>query len=55
MREDRRSLLEQAGMTESAALANEFEHGLRSLREATAGVERLRGGAGRHGAYGDSA
>ncbi len=55
LREDRRSLLEQAGMAESAALANEFEHGLRSLREAPAGVERFRGGAGRHGSYGDSA
>ena len=51
MRGDRLSLLEQAGLTESAALKNEFAHGIRSLRDAPAGVERFRRGAGRHGSY----
>jgi enoyl-CoA hydratase len=51
MREDRLSLLEQDGLDEAAALANEFEHGLRSLREVQAGLERFRTGAGRHGAF----
>ena len=33
------------------ALANEFEHGLRSLAEGQAGLERFRSGAGRHGSF----
>jgi enoyl-CoA hydratase len=53
MRGDRLSLLEQAGLTESAALKNEFAHGVRSLREAVEGVERFRRGAGRHGSFED--
>lgn len=53
MRGDRLSLLEQAGLTEPAALKNEFAHGLRSLRDAPEGVERFRRGAGRHGLFGD--
>ena len=51
MREDRLALLEQAGMTEAAALDNEFEHGLRSLRDVAPGLERFRQGAGRHGSF----
>jgi enoyl-CoA hydratase len=51
LREDRLSLLEQEGLDESAALAREFEHGLRSLAEVQAGLERFRAGAGRHGAF----
>jgi enoyl-CoA hydratase len=51
LREDRRSLLEQDGLDEQAALANEFAHGLRSLREVAAGLERFRGGEGRHGTF----
>jgi enoyl-CoA hydratase len=51
MREDRLSLLEQEGLDESAALAGEFEHGLRSLAEVQSGLERFRAGAGRHGAF----
>jgi enoyl-CoA hydratase len=51
LREDRLSLLEQEGLGDEAALANEFEHGLRSLQEVQAGVERFRAGAGRHGAF----
>jgi enoyl-CoA hydratase len=51
MREDRRSLIEQEGLDEQAALQNEFTHGLRALREAPQGIERFRGGAGRHGSF----
>jgi enoyl-CoA hydratase len=50
LREDRLSLLEQAGLPEPAASANELDHGLRSLSEAQEGLERFRAGAGRHGA-----
>jgi enoyl-CoA hydratase len=52
LREDRLSLLEQDGLDEPAALANEFAHGLRSLEEVAAGLARFRAGAGRHGAFG---
>jgi enoyl-CoA hydratase len=51
MREDRLSALEQDGLTEAPALANEFDHGLISLREIGAGVARFASGAGRHGAF----
>jgi enoyl-CoA hydratase len=51
MREDRLSLLEQWGQDEAAAMANELEHGVRSLAEVQAGLERFRSGAGRHGAF----
>jgi enoyl-CoA hydratase len=51
MREDRLSVLEQAGLDEGRALANELEHGLRSLAEVQAGLERFRSGAGRHGSF----
>ncbi len=51
LREDRQSLLEQAGLAETEALANELAHGRRSLREAQAGLDRFRSGAGRHGAF----
>jgi enoyl-CoA hydratase len=51
MREDRLSLLEQDGLDEDAAIANELTHGLRSLREVATGLERFRGGAGRHGSF----
>jgi enoyl-CoA hydratase len=54
MREDRLSLLEQEGMDEAAAIANELEHGLRSLREVAPGLERFCGGAGRHGSFEDA-
>jgi enoyl-CoA hydratase len=53
MREDRRSLLEQEGLDEAAAIANELEHGLRSLTEAGDGLARFRAGAGRHGSFRD--
>jgi enoyl-CoA hydratase len=52
LRHDRLSLLEQDGLDEDAALANEFAHGMRSLAEVQTGVERFRSGAGRHGVFG---
>ena len=51
LREDRLSLLEQEGLDEAAALANELGHGVRSLEAAQAGLERFRAGAGRHGSF----
>jgi enoyl-CoA hydratase len=51
LREDRLALLEAEGIDESAALANEFAHGLRSLEEVEAGLDRFRGGEGRHGRF----
>jgi enoyl-CoA hydratase len=51
MREDRLSALEQFGLDEDAAIQRELEHGLRSLTEVRAGLERFRAGAGRHGSY----
>jgi enoyl-CoA hydratase len=53
MREDRLSLLEQDGLDERTALANELAHGMRSLREVRTGLERFRAGAGRHGSFAD--
>ena len=51
LRHDRLSLLEQAGLDETAALANEREHGLASLAGGAAeGAARFARGAGRHGA-----
>jgi enoyl-CoA hydratase len=51
MREDRLSLVEQNGLTEADAIANELRHGLRSLEQVAAGLERFRSGAGRHGSF----
>jgi enoyl-CoA hydratase len=51
MREDRLSALEQEGLDESGAMANELAHGRRSLLEVQAGLERFRSGAGRHGSF----
>jgi enoyl-CoA hydratase len=53
LREDRLSLLEQWGLGEEEAMAGELEHGLRSLAEVQAGLERFRSGAGRHGGFDD--
>ncbi len=53
MREDRLSLLEQEGLEEDAALANELQHGLRSLEHVAAGLQRFRSGSGRHGSFVD--
>jgi enoyl-CoA hydratase len=50
LREDRLSLLEQQGLEEDAALANELAHGLRSLADrALDGAARFAAGEGRHG------
>jgi enoyl-CoA hydratase len=51
MREDRLSLLEQDGLEEPAALANEFAHGVGSLEDVAVGLDRFRAGAGRHGTF----
>jgi len=51
LREDRLSVLEQAGLPEAEAMRNELAHGRRSLLEVQAGLERFRSGAGRHGAF----
>jgi enoyl-CoA hydratase len=51
MREDRLSVLEQTGLGESEAMANELAHGLRALTEVQGGLKRFRGGEGRHGAF----
>ena len=52
MREDRLSLLESLGLDHAGAMANEFDHGLHSLADVQAGLERFRRGEGRHGAFG---
>ena len=52
LREDRLSLLEQDGLDEPAALANELGHAIHSLEDVQAGLERFRAGAGRHGSFG---
>jgi enoyl-CoA hydratase len=52
MRHDRLSLLEQEGMSETAAFANEWEHGQISLAtDARAGAARFASGAGRGGSF----
>ena len=51
LRQDRLSLLEQEALDEGDALANELEHGIRSLAEVQTGLERFRSGAGRHGSF----
>jgi len=51
LREDRLSLLQSLGMEFDAAMANEFEHGLRSLADVQSGLERFRRGEGRHGQF----
>ena len=53
LRHDRLSLLEQDGLSEADALANELRHGLVSLAsDAGDGAARFRAGTGRHGAFG---
>jgi enoyl-CoA hydratase len=51
LREDRMSVLEQAGLTEDEALKVEYRHGQRSLAEAADGAARFAAGAGRHGEF----
>jgi enoyl-CoA hydratase len=51
LRQDRLSLLEQHGLSEEEAMANELRHGIVSLQSgAIEGAERFASGAGRHGA-----
>jgi enoyl-CoA hydratase len=51
LRGDRASLLEQEGLDEATAMANEFRHGLDSLAvDALPGAARFAAGEGRHGA-----
>jgi enoyl-CoA hydratase len=53
LRNDRLSMLEQEGLTEGAAMANELRHGLVSLQaDAAAGAARFSAGEGRHGSFG---
>ena len=50
LRQDRLSLLEQEGITEAEAMANELRHGLVSLGAgAIEGAQRFASGEGRHG------
>ena len=52
LRQDRLSLLEQAGLDEGAAIANELRHGLVSLTaDALPGAARFAAGEGRHGTF----
>lgn len=51
LRRDRLSLLEQEGLTEAEAMANELRHGSVALAaDALEGAQRFAGGEGRHGA-----
>jgi enoyl-CoA hydratase len=50
---DRKSAYQQWSMDETAAIANEFKHGLSTLKsgESLAGASRFTSGRGRHGAF----
>ena len=49
LRHDRLSLLEQWGLDEDAAIANEWRHGMASLSAGLGGAQRFVAGEGRHG------
>ena len=52
LRQDRLSLLEQDGLSEEVAMANEPRHGLVSLEaDSLSGASRFASGAGRHGSF----
>ncbi len=53
LRSDRRSAYEAWTMPLTQALANEYRHGIETIRsgETRAGAERFRAGAGRHGQF----
>ncbi|HYX83216.1 MAG TPA: crotonase/enoyl-CoA hydratase family protein [Gemmatimonadales bacterium] len=51
LRGDRLSALEQYGLPQDDALANEFRRGIDAAAEAMAGAARFAGGAGRHGSF----
>ncbi|MCH8498150.1 MAG: crotonase/enoyl-CoA hydratase family protein [Marinobacter sp.] len=54
LRNDRMSAYQQWQLDEPQALANEFQHGLRTLHsgETTLGASQFSGGKGRHGQFG---
>ena len=54
LRGDRLSALEQWGMTEDEAMANELRHGMATIQsgETLAGAQRFTSGDGRHGRFG---
>jgi enoyl-CoA hydratase len=52
LREDRLSLYDQPGLDLAAAMAAEWEHGMRSLSSGSlAGAARFTSGEGRHGTF----
>jgi len=53
MRNDRQSMIEQWGMSEKQALANEIKHGISTLEsgETLSGAAKFKSGAGRHGKF----
>jgi enoyl-CoA hydratase len=55
MRSDRRSALEQWGLSEDRAMRNELRLGLQTIEsgETVSGAKRFRDGAGRHGSFGE--
>jgi enoyl-CoA hydratase len=54
LRNDRLSAYEQHALPFEQAIANELEHGMRSLEaDALSGALKFAGGAGRHGRFGD--
>ncbi|MFE7122339.1 crotonase/enoyl-CoA hydratase family protein, partial [Streptomyces sp. NPDC057654] len=53
LRGDRASLREQEGMPLDAAMAVEFDYGVRALGDAAEGAARFAEGAGRHGDFTD--
>ena len=55
MRGDRRSAIEQWGMSEDEAMRNELRIGVETIEsgETVSGAQRFRDGAGRHGAFSD--
>jgi enoyl-CoA hydratase len=55
LRHDRLSLLEQDGLSEADALANELRHGQASLGDAMDGARRFADGAGRGGSFSEFA
>jgi enoyl-CoA hydratase len=49
LRGDRLSMIEQWGLDDAAALANEVRHGMRAIGQGIEGAARFTQGAGRHG------
>ncbi len=53
LRHDRLSAHQQWSLDLDAAIANEFEHGMVSIKQAVSGAGRFAQGAGRHGDFGE--